>query len=80
MLMLSFNRVFPHFLKNDLSGALSTLLKPENTVTSCDLFLPCPGNPLEQCGCRQLFNQTKNLPLIGDASNAGDVHFEHFYL
>lgn len=39
--------------------------------TECVLFLSCPGNPMEQCGCRQFFNLTKVLPLLADVSNLG---------
>jgi hypothetical protein len=47
------------------------MLTTSNVVTSCDLFISCPGNPLEQCGCRQYVNQTKKLPLVADVAYLG---------
>jgi hypothetical protein len=52
-------------------GLLGTMLTTSNVGTSCDLFISCLGNPLEQCGCRQYFNQTKELPLVADVANLG---------
>jgi hypothetical protein len=53
------------------SATLETMLKSGQNETNCDLFISCPGNSLEQCGCRQLLNQTENLPLIANVESIG---------
>ncbi len=58
-------------------GLLGTMLTTGNIGTSCDLFISCPGNPLEQCGCRQYFNQTKKLPLVADVANLGKISYKN---
>ena len=39
----------------------------------CDVFAPCPGNVVEQCGCRKLSNQSNLLPLSADFSQIGII-------
>ncbi len=42
-----------------------------NSIDTCELYSPCPGNVLQQCGCRKFVNQTQLFPLLADFSKTG---------